>query len=327
MSLFFHRINCSLVNSLLNYKWLSKKPFLFRSITGLEVPEFDSFFTQANAKYRDYEAKRLDRPNRKHKVGAGYPFKLSLQDRLLMLMIYYRLYITSTLSGVLFDLDQSNVLKDIHKLEPLVKEILPLPQKLHDKAKRLQGIEEIEAMFPEFKAFIDATEQEIPRPKNRKKRKTHYSGKRKRHTVKTQLTVNSKGLIIHKSRHVRGSTHDYALYKHSHPKLPSKVRSGLDLGYLGIKDDYPNLNCVLPIKKKNPGRGKVGVKAQELSAEQKAFNKELASERVVVEHTNSRVKKFLIWGGEFRNRPKRYDVMTDIVSGLINFRILGSLTI
>ncbi len=316
-----------MVNRLLNYKYLSKKPALFRSITGIEVPEFDSFFTQANARYKDYEAKRLNRPNRKHKVGAGYPFKLSLQERLLMLMIYYRLYITSTLTSFLFNLDQSNVLKDIHKLEPLVREILPLPQKLHDKAKRLQNIEEIEAMFPEFKAFIDATEQEIPRPKNKQKRKTHYSGKKKRYTVKTQLTVNSKGLIIHKSRHVRGSTHDYALYKHSHPVLPSNVLSGLDLGYLGIRDDYPKLNCVLPFKRKNPGRGKVGVKAAELSVEQRAFNRELASERVVVEHTNSRVKKFLIWGGEFRNRAKRYDVMTDIVSGLVNFRILGSLTI
>ena len=312
---------------MLNYKWLSKKPSLFRSLTGLNVPEFDTLYTQANAKYKDYETKRLARPNRKNKVGAGYPFKLSLQDRMLMLIIYYRLYITSTLTGVLFDLDQSNVLKDIHKLEPLIKESLPLPQKLHDKAKRLQNIEEIEVLFPGFKAFTDATEQEIPRPKNKQKRKTHYSGKKKRHTVKTQLTVNTKGLIIHKSPHVRGSTHDYALYKHSHPKLPSKVQSCLDLGYLGIKNDYPNLNCVLPIKKKNPGRGKVGVKAQELSVEQKAFNRELASERVVVEHTNSRVKKFLIWGGEFRNRPKRYDVMTDIVPGLVNFRILGSLTI
>jgi hypothetical protein len=315
------------VNRLLNYEWLSKKPSLFRSLTGLKLTEFDTVCTQANAKYKDYETKRLNRPNRKHKVGAGYPFKLSLQDRLLMLMVYYRLYITSTLSGVLFNLDQSNVLKDIHKLEPLVKEILPLPQKLHDKAKRLQSVEEIEEMFPGFKAFTDATDQEIPRPKNKQKRRTHYSGKRKRHTLKTQLTVNSRGLIIHKSRHVRGSTHDYALYKRSHPRLPYKVQSSLDLGYLGIKDDYPNLNCVLPIKKKNPGRGKVGVKAPELSDEQKVFNKELACERVVVEHTNSRVKKFLIWGAEFRNRPKRYDAMTDIVSGLINLRILGSLTI
>jgi hypothetical protein len=326
MHLFFQKNNCSQVNNLLNYKWLSKKPSLFRSLTGLKIPEFDTFYTQANAKYKDYETKRLARANRKHKVGAGYPFKLPLQDRLLMLIIYYRLYITSTLTGVLFNLDQSNVLKDIHKLEPLAKEILPLPQKLHDKAKRLQNIEEIEALFPEFKAFTDATEQEIPRPKNKQKRKTHYSGKKKRHTVKTQLTVNCRGLIIHKSRHVRGSTHDYALYKRSHPVLPSNVRSGFDLGYLGIYDDYPNLNCVLPIKKKNPVRGKVGVRALELSVEQRAFNREFASERVVVEHTNSRVKKFLIWGGEFRNRAKRYDVMTDIVSGLVNFRILGSLT-
>lgn len=73
--------------------------------------------------------------------------------------------------------------------------------------------------------------------------------------------------------------HDYALYKHNHPRLPDKVQLDLDLGYLGIKDDYPDLNCVLPFKKKNPGRGKIGVKAQELSDEQKAFNKALASER------------------------------------------------
>jgi hypothetical protein len=197
-----------------------------------------------------------------------------------MLIIYYRLYITSTLTRVLFNLNQSNELKDTHKLEPLTKETLPPPQKLHHKAKRLQNIEEIEALFPEFKAFIDATEQEIPKPKNKQKRKTHYSGKRKKHTVKTQLTVNFRGLIIHKSRHVKGSTHNYTLYKHRYPKLPSKVVSGLDLGYLGIKDDYPNLNCVLPIKKKNPGRGKVGVKAPELSVEQKALNRDLASELV-----------------------------------------------
>ena len=327
MGLFSLPANLSLVEILLSYNSLSKRPSLFQSLTGLKVSEFDSFYTQAVGKYRECEAKRLARPDRKRKVGAGYPFKLPLQDRLLMFLVYYRLYITSTLTGVLFDLDQSNVLKDIHKLEPLLKEILPTPCKLHDKARRLQRVEEIEAMFPEFKAFIDATEQEIPRPKNKQKRKTHYSGKKKRHTVKTQLTVNLKGLIVHKTTHARGSVHDYSLYKRSHPHLPSKVQQGFDLGYLGVKADFPGLNCVVPFKKKNPKRGKIGVKAEELSAEQKVFNRELASERVVVEHTNSRVKKFLIWGGEFRNRPKRYDAMTDIVSGLINFRILGTLTV
>lgn len=47
----------------------------------------------------------------------------------------------------------------------------------------------------------------------------------------------------------------------------------------------------------------------------------------MVEHVNSRVKKFLIWGGEFRNRLRGYDLMTDIVCGLVNFKILGRLSV
>jgi hypothetical protein len=139
--------------------------------------------------------------------------------------------------------------------------------------------------------------------------------------------VNEAGLIVHKTSHVKGSMHDDTLYKRSHPHLPDKVCLGLDLGYLGIKVDFPKLYCMLPSKRKNPGWGKCGVVAQELSVEQKDFNKAFAKERVVVEHTNSRVKKFRIFGDMFRNRLKRYDVMTDIVCGLLNFRVAGALVI
>lgn len=312
---------------MLNYSVLSKNPLHFRNFSGLQTQEFETLNSQIKAKYPAFEQKRLQRKDRKRAVGAGHPFVLPLTDRLLMLLIYYHMYPSSTLLGYLFNVSQTSVLKSIKKLEPLVSEVLPLPKKQYDKVRRLQSIEEIEAMFPGFKAFLDATEQEIPRPKAKRKRKTHYSGKKKRHTVKTQLTVNSDGLIVHKTPHAKGSTHDYALYKRRHPRLPSKVKQGFDLGYLGVEEDFPSLNCVLPFKKKNPGRGKIGAKAEELPPEKKAFNYAFAKERVVVEHTNSRLKKFLIWGSEFRNRPKRHDVMTDIVSGLINFRILGTLTI
>jgi hypothetical protein len=312
---------------MLNYGVLSKKPAIFKNFTGLEVAEFDALTSKTKEQYNAYEQKRLAREDRKRSIGAGHPFKLSLTDRLLMLLMYYHLYPSSTLLGYLLDLGQTNVLKDIRTLEPLVREVLPLPKKQNDKVKRLQTVEEIEVMFPGFKAFLDATEQEIPRPKNKHKRKTHYSGKKKRHAVKTQLTVNQDGFIIHKTGHAVGSTHDYTLYKRSHPDLPNNVRLGLDLGYKGIEKDYPKLNCVLPIKRKNPGRGKRGLKGPGLSPEQRAFNRELAKERVVVEHTNSRVKKFHVWADEFRNRLKHYDLMTDVVCGLVNFRILGRLTI
>jgi hypothetical protein len=312
---------------MLNYSILSKKPAYFRNFSGVELDEFNTINQKIKEKYTAYEEKRLTRRDRKRAVGAGHPFKLSLTDRLLMLLLYYHMYPSSTLLGYLFDLSQTSVLKTIRKLEPIVSKSLPLPKKQQDKVRRLQTVEEIEAMFPGFKAFLDATEQEIPRPHGKRKQKTHYSGKRKKHSVKTQLTVNKEGLIVHKTSHVKGSMHDYTLYKRSHPHLPDKVRLGLDLGYLGIKVDFPKLYCVLPFKRKNPGRGKRGVVAQELSVEQRASNMALAKERVVVEHTNSRVKKFHIFGDEFRNRLKRYDIMTDIVCGLVNFRIAGSLVI
>jgi hypothetical protein len=312
---------------MLNYNVLSKKPLVFRNFSGLQVKEFDALNLQIKEKYSAYEQKRLSREDRKRKIGAGHSFSLSLTDRFLMLLVYYHLYLSSNLMAYLFDLSQTNILKDIRKLEPQVSEVLPLPKQQNNKVKRLETIDEIEALFPGFKAFLDATEQEIPRPNAKRKQKTHYNGKKKKHTVKTQITVNQRGLIIHKTAHVRGSTHDYALYKHSHPDLPDNVRLGLDLGYKGIETDYPKLNSALPIKRKNPGRGKRGMRGPELSPEQKTFNKELSKERIVVEHTFSRLKKFHIWVDEFRNGLKHYDKATDIVCGLINFRITGTLII
>jgi hypothetical protein len=309
---------------MLNYEKLSKKASIFKTFTGLEVSEFDTLYMKLEAENPAFEEKRLFRNSRKNKAGAGHPYKLNLKNRFLMLMLYYRLYVSSTLIGFLFDLGQTNVLKDIRALEPAVQAILPLPKKIHDATRRLQTLEEVEAYFPGFKAFIDATEQEIPRPSAKLKRKTHYSGKKKRHTVKTQLTVNSKGLIVHKTGHARGSRHDYALFKQHRPCLPKQVKVGVDLGYKGIKEDFPEFNAEIPFKRKSPGRGKRGVKAQELTPEEKSHNKRLAKARVVAEHTISRVKKFRIMGEEFRNRLKHYDPMTDIVFGLINFRITGT---
>jgi hypothetical protein len=304
---------------------LSERPSIFRSFTGLEVDEFDSLYSKVDGVHPSFEERRLSRKDRKREIGAGHPFKLSLRDRLLMLLIYYRLYVTSTLLGFLFNLGQTNVLKDIRMIEPLVKSSLPLPRKVYERARRLRTVEEIEELFPGFKALIDTTEQEIPRPKSDKeKRKTHYSGKKKRHTVKTQLTVNSEGLIVHKTKHARGRRHDYAIFKGNHPSLPNKVRPVVDLGYDGIQNDYPEMKPIIPLKSRGPGRGHRGAKGSELTHSQKKFNKNLSKARVIVEHTISRIKKFRIMGEEFRNKLKRYDVMTDIVSGLVNLRILGT---
>jgi len=99
--------------------------------------------------------------------------------------------------------------RDIQKIESLVRACVPIPQKMYPITKRLKTPEEVEKYFPGFLAFTDCTEQQIPRPKNKMKRKTYYSGKKKRHTVKNQLIVNNSGYILHKIGYKKGRKHDY----------------------------------------------------------------------------------------------------------------------
>jgi hypothetical protein len=303
---------------LLNYSRLSRKPLLFKSFTGLELAEFDSIYKEIESRYSQYELKRLSKRNRTRKVGAGNHFKLTVRDRFLMLLMYYRLYITHTLSGFLFDLDQSNVYRDIRHIEPLVKRCIPLPERLYNITRRLRTVEEVKKYFPEFKAFIDVTEQEIQRPKDKNKKRNYYSGKKKKHTVKTQYMVNKEGKILHKSRHhKKGRQHDYTVYKDEQPQTPSQVENVLDLGYLGCEKDFPTVKYSLPIKKK---------RYMKLTEEQIEYNKNHSKMRVIIEHTICRIKKFCIMGTKYRNRLKRYDHISDIVSGLVNYRIMNSVS-
>ncbi len=91
---------------------------LFKSFTGITIKEFDNIYkNEISKKYYKHEIKCLsNRKDRERKFGAiGRHFKLDVRDRFLMLLVYYdRLYITYTLTGFLFDLDQkSNVCRDI----------------------------------------------------------------------------------------------------------------------------------------------------------------------------------------------------------------------
>jgi len=247
-------------------------------------------------------------------MGAGRPFKLDVKDRLLILLVYYHLYITYTLAGFLFDLDQSNICRDIQKIESLIRQCIPIPRKIYNITKRLKTPEEVEQYFPGFLSFIDSTEQQIPRPVDNKRKRIFYSGKKKIHTVKTQLVVNKHGIIIHKSKHKKGRRHDYDIYKKNHPVTPKQVVNVFDLGYLGVEKDYPEQLSSIPNRKK---------RSMGLSQEEINFNQEHAKKRIVIEHTICRLKKYRIMSEVFRNKLRKYNKVSDIVSGLVNYRIMN----
>jgi hypothetical protein len=84
--------------ALLSYDQLSKKPCFSNHLLD-SVEEFDDIHNKKIAKrYDKYETQRLSSTKRKdireREIGAGRPFKLDVKDRFLMLLVYYRLYIT-----------------------------------------------------------------------------------------------------------------------------------------------------------------------------------------------------------------------------------------
>lgn len=128
--------------------------------------------------------------------------------------------------------------------------------------------------------------------------------------------VNKNGTILHKSnRDKKGRQYAYSVYKDEYPITPPQVKNYFDLGYREIEKDFPDLKTALPIKKK---------RNIQLTKIEKRYNKRHSKQRVIVEHTICRVKKFGIMGNKYRNRLNRYDGISDIISGLVNYSIIHS---
>ena len=227
------------------------------------------------------------RKNRERSIGpVGRPFKLDVKNRFLMILVYYRLYITYTLSEFLFHINQSNICRDIQNIEygilNMVRDCLSIPQKLYNKTKRLRTPDEVEKYFPGFLAFIDSTEQQqLPRPVYKRRCIMLYSlGNKKRHTtVKNQIMVNNRGHIIHKVIHKKRKRHIiYSIYKEDHPAITKEVVIVADLGYHDIEKDFPEQvsSAALPSKKKR--------NQDELSKEEEIeYNKFHFKKRIVIE--------------------------------------------
>ena len=89
---------------------------------------------------------------------------------------------------MVFDVDQATVSRDISYLEPVVRKCVPIPEKMHAAASKAKSMEDLEALIPGLAVLVDVSEQQIYRPQDDETQRKHYSGKTKRHTMKTQYT-------------------------------------------------------------------------------------------------------------------------------------------
>ncbi len=108
-----------------------------------------------------------------------------------------------------------------------------------------------------------------------------------------------------------GSEHDYRLFKENYAGIAQDILCLADTGYLGI--DKLHANSRIPAKKS---------KLHPLTALQKEANRELASQRIFVEHVIGKLKVFRILSERYRNRRKRFGLRFNLIASLYNFELI-----
>ncbi len=307
---------------MLTFAKLSKKPSQTRAFTGLTAEEFREFAGMYEPLWgRCREAVRAVPVERQRALGGGRKLKLpSFEDRLLCFLIYAKLYCTYDLLGYLFDCDGATACRTVADIRGVVGERLFVKRDGQGGGKRIRTIGELLTAYPELEeVIVDATEQKIPRPKNKKKRKSHHSGKKQAFTIMTQVLARKDSLMLHVSSPMKGRRHDVTLFKKSAVprwlgKHRDKIHGLADGGYEGMDKQYPEARILTPVKRQ---RNKPELTRQEIQD-----NKRHSSNRIPVEHGFAGVKQFQLLGQIYRNKEKHYKQYFVAIASIRNFRLL-----
>lgn len=225
------------------------------------------------------------------KIKSGRPSRLSLADQLLMTLSYWREYRT------LFHLGNDYGVSEGDMLVKAKRFALPA------RNQRFVGTDEaLQAVLS------DASES--PRERPQKKQCHWYSGKRKRHTWKSQLVMDCASGRILMTATSTGRCHDRRLCRDSKLRLPTAVYRVADSGYQGLQHEHSR--TLLPYK---------ATLQHPLEPEQRAINREHAQLRIRIEHLIRRLKVFWILARPYRNRRRRFGLRLNLIAGLYNFEL------
>lgn len=295
-----------------------------KALTGMTVVAFFKLLSIFTASYHEImmEKYEKDQDTRQRKPSGGQKGRLDTMMKKLFFILYYlKVYPTFDVLGFHFKLDRSKACTNVHNLLPVLIRTL---DKLGALPKRhFETIAELQQTFADIAdLFIDATERPTQRPKDDETQRKKYSGKKKRHTIKNTVITNAFQMILFLGYTVFGSRHDYGLFKEEFPPEQNWFEVFMlwvDLGYLGIQEDYETLGIHIPHKK--PRKSKDNPQPA-LTKEQKQENRQMSKGRVVVENAIGRMKRFRSLTDTFRNHKENIaDDVALIAAGISNWLI------
>jgi len=301
---------------IMRYVHLRQYPKVFQAVTGLQVTEFDQLVKEVVPLYTEAERARLERPGRQRALGAGHPFALAVRDQLLLAVVWLRLYPTHEVLGYLFGVSDSAVWRVIDRVLPVLEQAGRDTMRMPDPGKKhRRTLEQLLHDTPELAVVIDSFEQRVQRPQERAEADRYYSGKRRQHTLKSQVAVDEhSGRIVDVSESVPGPTADITLLKQSGimARLPTGVGAIGDLAYVGIDKLHPDGLGACPRRKP---------RGQPRSAEDRAYNTAFSRRRIRVEHTVNRQRRYQSLTQTDRNHRRLHTERAVAVAGLVNRQI------
>lgn len=137
-----------------------------------------------------------------------------------------------------------------------------------------------------------------------KKQKRFYSGKKKRHTLKSQVFVDKASGRIICTAFANGKRHDFRLFKESRTRIHPETEILADSGYQGLQKRHTHTQL-----------GQKKTKKKALTKGQKKANRRLAGQRVVNEHVIGKLKRFKIIADRYRNRRRRFGLKLSTFDG------------
>jgi len=290
---------------------LRTQPSVFRHLTGLTVPLFDRLVTELTPAFHAARRAGLDRPDRRRAIGGGDTFDLGPADQLLAAVVWLRHYPTEEVLGFLFGVSDSTARRAVRRCLPVLEAAGRDTMRMPDPGRgRRTKLPALLRDTPGLAVIVDTFEQRVQRPKRRQR--AYYSGKKKAHTLKSQVAVDEEsGRFADIADSRPGPWADLKVLKRSglRRRLPPGVGVLGDLAFVGVAEWHPQGLGAAP-RRKPRGRPR--------PPEDVRYNRAFARRRIVVEHAIGRLRRYQALTQPDRHHRRLHTARVRAAAGLVN---------
>ncbi|MBD3887132.1 transposase family protein, partial [Phormidium tenue FACHB-886] len=141
--------------TMLSYRAIQNKPRVLQSLTGLKIREFEQLLKPFEQAWLAYvQEHHIQGKTRQRQYGAGRKSQLDLiEDKLLFILLYFRLYPTQAVQGFLFGIGQPQAHEWVHKLSGVLNSALGYEKQLPEREPH--RLEAVLQQCPSLEFIID----------------------------------------------------------------------------------------------------------------------------------------------------------------------------